>query len=68
MAPLDSVDPERIKSVEVWPEAQALEQGRAQADAPDLEEPRYMSVNRYDATDGGPLFNSRRPASTRDVP
>ena len=51
----DSVDPERINSVEVWRDAEALEQWRAQADAPDVEEPRYMSVKRYDATDGGPL-------------
>ena len=51
----DSVDPERINSVEVWRDAQAMEQWRAQADAPDVEESRYMAVTRYDATDGGPL-------------
>ena len=52
----DSVDPERINSVEVWRDAEAMEQWRAQANAPDVEEPKYMSVKRYDATEGGPLF------------
>ena len=52
----DSVDPERVNSVEVWRGAEAMEQWRAQANAPDVEEPKYMSVKRYDATDGGPLF------------
>jgi quinol monooxygenase YgiN len=52
----DSVDPERINSVEVWRDAEVLEQWRAQANAPDVEEPNHMSVKRYDATDGGPLF------------
>jgi quinol monooxygenase YgiN len=52
----DSVDPERINSAEVWRDAEALEQWRAQANAPDVEEPKYMAVKRYDATDGGPLF------------
>ncbi len=52
----DSVDPERINSVEVWRDAEAMEQWRAQANAPDEEEPKYASVKRYNATDGGPLF------------
>jgi len=52
----DSVDPERINSVEVWRDAEAIEQWRAQANAPDVEEPKYISVKRYNATDGGPLF------------
>jgi hypothetical protein len=29
---------------------------RKQATAPGTEEPKYMDVKRYDATDGGPLF------------
>ena len=52
----DSVDLERINSVEVWRDAEVLEHWRAQANAPDAEEPKYASVKRYDATDGGPLF------------
>ena len=52
----DSVDPERINSVEVWRDAEAMEQWRGHANAPDVEEPKYMSVKRYNATDGGPLF------------
>ena len=52
----DSVDPERINSVEVWRDAEAMERWRAQAKAPDVEEPKYLSVKRYDATDSGPLF------------
>jgi len=52
----DSVDPERIDSVEVWRDAEAMERWRGQANAPDVEKPRYTSVQRYDATDGGPLF------------
>jgi len=52
----DSVDPERINNVEVWRDADALERWRKQADAPGLGEPRHVSMQRYDATDGGPLF------------
>jgi len=52
----DSVDAQRINSVEVWRDAEAMELWRAQANAPDVEEPTYMSVKRYDASDGGPLF------------
>jgi hypothetical protein len=40
----------------VWRDAEALEQWRKQAGAPSLDEPKYMSMHRYDATDGGPLF------------
>ena len=29
--------------------------GPPKPDAPDVEESRYMTVTRYDATDGGPL-------------
>jgi quinol monooxygenase YgiN len=52
----DSVDPERIDSVEVWRDAEAMEEWRRQAGAPDAEEAKYTSVKRYNATDGGPLF------------
>ena len=52
----DSVDREQINSVEVWRDAEAMEQWRAQANAPDVEAPKYSSLKRYDATDGGPLF------------
>jgi len=52
----NSVDPERINSVEVWRDADAMDQWRAEGDAPDVEEPKYKSVKRYDATDGGPLL------------
>jgi quinol monooxygenase YgiN len=52
----DSVDPERINTIEVWRDAEALQQWRKQANAPRLGKPKYMSVQRYDATDGGPLF------------
>ena len=52
----DSVDSERINSVEVWRDAEALEQWRGQVNVPEVEEAKYTAVNRYDATDGGPLF------------
>lgn len=52
----DSVDPERVNAVEVWRDSEALDAWRKQADAPDLEEPKYMAVKRYDAVDGGPPF------------
>jgi quinol monooxygenase YgiN len=52
----DSVDPERINSVEVWRDAEIMGEWRKQANGPDTKEPKYMDVKRYDATDGGPLF------------
>jgi quinol monooxygenase YgiN len=52
----DSVDPERINSVEVWRDAAVMDAWRRQANAPDTGEPKLMAVKRYDATDGGPLF------------
>ena len=52
----DSVDPERINSIEVWRDADAMDQWRGQADVADAEDPKFTSVKRYDATDGGPLF------------
>jgi hypothetical protein len=61
------VDPERINTIEVWRDAEALQQWRNQANAPRLGKPKYMSVQRYDATDGGPLFLSR-PRLPRPAP
>jgi quinol monooxygenase YgiN len=52
----DSVDPERINSVEVWRDAEALDDWRRQAKAPRTGRPKFSDVKRYDATDGGPLF------------
>ena len=52
----DSVDPERINSVEVWRDTEVMEQWRGQAKAPEVAVSKYTSVKRYDATDGGPLF------------
>jgi quinol monooxygenase YgiN len=52
----DSVDPERINSVEVWRDAEVMGEWRDQADAPDTPAPKHSDVKRYDATDGGPLF------------
>ena len=52
----DSVDPERINSVEVWRDADVMDEWRKQAKAPDVGEPKHIEVKRYDATDGGPLF------------
>lgn len=52
----DSVDPERVNVVEVWQDAEVMGEWRKQANAPTVEEPKYISVKRYDATDGGPLF------------
>jgi quinol monooxygenase YgiN len=52
----DSVDPERINSVEVWRDAEAMERWRGQANAPEVDEAKHSSVKRYNATDGGPLF------------
>ena len=52
----DSVDPERINSVEVWRDAEALNKWRRQARAPHTVRPKYSDVRQYDATDGDPLF------------
>lgn len=51
----DSVDPERVDSVEVWRDAEALNEWRNRAKAPRMK-PKHSAVRRYDATDGGPLF------------
>ena len=50
------MNPEQIDTVEVWRDAEALDAFRKQANAPDMEQPKRMEVKRYDATDGGPLF------------
>jgi hypothetical protein len=50
------VDPERIDSIEVWRDADALNEWRKRAKAPRMKKPKYSAVRRYDAADGGPLF------------
>jgi quinol monooxygenase YgiN len=52
----DQVDRERIDSVEVWRDAEALDAWRKQAKAPRMKMPKYSAVRRYDATDGRSLF------------
>jgi quinol monooxygenase YgiN len=52
----DSVDPERVDSVEVWRDAEALNKWRKRAKVPRMKKPKHSAVRRYDATDGGPLF------------
>jgi len=53
----DTVDPRRVDILEIWRDAEALESWRGRADAPDTGvEPIEVQVQRYNATDGGPLF------------
>jgi quinol monooxygenase YgiN len=52
----DSVDPERINTVEIWRDADVLKKWRRQAKGPRTGKPRHVDVKRYDATDGGALF------------
>ncbi len=53
----DAVDSQRINMIEVWRDRDALDSWRAQASAPDTGiEFRGGSIQRYDATDGGPVF------------
>lgn len=53
----DPVDASRVNNVEIWDSSVALEAWRAQADAPDPGIALVATaVQRYDATDGGPLF------------
>lgn len=53
----DPVDPGRVNNTEIWQSAEDLEAWRAEADAPDHGIPMLdMAVQRYNATDGGPLF------------
>src|SRR5690625_7462214 len=55
----DSVDPERVNVLEVWRDSEALDQWRERANGPELElEMRDMQIKRYDAYEGGPLFDS----------
>jgi len=54
----DSVDPERVNVLEVWRDSEALDQWRERANGPELElEMRDMHIKRYDAYEGGPLFD-----------
>lgn len=50
----DSVNPEQVNSVEVWPDAEVLTKWRAMA--PRTKKPKQSAARRYDVTDGGPLF------------
>lgn len=53
----DPVDPRRINTLEVWESPEALDKWRAQADAPGLGNAiQDAQMQRFDATDGGPLF------------
>jgi quinol monooxygenase YgiN len=52
----DSLDPERINTVEIWRDAETLDRWRKQAKGPRTGKASYSDVKRYDATDGGPLF------------
>ncbi|MEJ7771269.1 MAG: antibiotic biosynthesis monooxygenase family protein, partial [Geodermatophilaceae bacterium] len=53
----DPLDSRRINNTEIWRDAEVLDAWRAQADVPDHGiETRGGSMQRYDATDGGPLF------------
>jgi quinol monooxygenase YgiN len=52
----DSVDPERVNSLEVWRDAAALGKWRRRARAPRTRRPTYSDVQRYEATDGVPAF------------
>jgi quinol monooxygenase YgiN len=52
----DSVDPERINSVEVWRDAEALDEWRKTGQSSAHGKAQVLGVKRYDATDGGPVF------------
>jgi quinol monooxygenase YgiN len=55
----DSVDPRRVDIVEVWRDSEALDGWRAAADAPETGvDILENNVKRYDAEDGGPLFQA----------
>jgi len=51
----DSVDPERINTVEIWRDDKAWAAWRRKARGPRTGKPRYVEVKRYDATDGESL-------------
>jgi heme-degrading monooxygenase HmoA len=48
----DSVDPERINTVEVWRDDETWGKWRKQAKGPRTGKPKFVDVRRYDATDG----------------
>jgi quinol monooxygenase YgiN len=52
----DSVDPERINTLEIWRDADALNAWRKKARGPRTGKPKFSDVRRYDASDGGSLF------------
>jgi quinol monooxygenase YgiN len=53
----DSVDARRVNLIEVWESADALDSWRAEADVPEHGILiREAAMQRFDATDGGPLF------------
>lgn len=51
----DSVDPERINTVEVWRDAAALSAWRKQVRPPRASTPRVSNVKQYTATDSRTL-------------
>lgn len=56
-SPLTRSIRKRISTVEVWRDAAALNGWRAQADPPSLDlEMRDLTMTRFDAVEGGPLF------------
>ena len=48
----DSVDPERINTVEIWRDAEVLAKWRRQAKGPRTVKPKFSDVKRYDVSDG----------------
>jgi heme-degrading monooxygenase HmoA len=48
----DSVDPERINTLEVWQDEDAWKRWRKQAKGPRTGKPHHVDVRRYDAADG----------------
>lgn len=53
----DPLDPRRINNFEAWRDSEVLDSWRGQADPPDTGiEPSSAEMQRYDATDGGPLL------------
>ncbi|MCF3941165.1 MULTISPECIES: putative quinol monooxygenase [Gordonia] len=52
----DSVDPERIITLEIWRDAAALNRWRRRARGPKTAKPTVLAVARYDAVDTGRSF------------
>ena len=48
----DSVDPERINTVEIWRDDEAWSKWRKQARGPRTGKAKFADVRRYDTTDG----------------